>query len=294
MKTTEFSKKVLGGHSPTTEDWMTYLQQAHLEAPSMTPKTFAAFTNTHGRNPYEILATNAPFNKTSTLLDLACGDGHLIPYLLQQLGSDAKVFGVDMSEGELEVARAQVKDPRVTFINARAQNMPLETASIDHAFSHMAFMLMMPIEDVVRELARVIRPGGSFSAVIPMRSLPGSTSGALREGMIQFFNERYPQIKKTPSGDERVMTSDGVKELFDAKSGFDPVTLHDETFETKREADFETVWGYMKTMYFTSLLPDDAQAELKAKLALIAKGLERADGLLEMTWTLRLIRAQRL
>jgi SAM-dependent methyltransferase len=112
------------------------------------------------------------------VLDLACGDGHLLA-LLQPLGRP--LLGVDLSAGELAAARARLGDG-VALYQARAQALPLADASVAAVTCHMALMLMSEPAQVLAELARVLRPGGRLLAVLPRadatRGGPGSAPPA--------------------------------------------------------------------------------------------------------------------
>src|SRR6516162_9896417 len=119
-----FTNKIQNGQSPTDEDWTDHLLEAHNKAPSMTPDAFASYQTSEGKNSYQILADKISPN-TGHIVDLACGDGHLIPHLLPKLSHNGKISAVDMSAIELAIARRTVKDPRVSFFQAKAQNLPL-------------------------------------------------------------------------------------------------------------------------------------------------------------------------
>src|SRR4051794_25325741 len=84
MSDTKFANKVLNGEIINNEDWSEHLMEAHRISPRMTPLAFAPYKTSQGKNSYELLAdcVVASPSKNIHLLDLACGDGHLIPYLL--------------------------------------------------------------------------------------------------------------------------------------------------------------------------------------------------------------------
>jgi SAM-dependent methyltransferase len=261
----KFSEKLLQGLATTDEDWSEHLIEAHKTAPSMTPHAFAPYRTSEGLNSYEILARSivAPASDVS-VLDLACGDGYLLQFLLPRISPSSRVFGVDMSEGELAVARRSYGDPRVSFLNAKAQTLPLPPLSVDLAYCHMAFMLMLPVEPVVSELARVIKPGGKFSAIIGNRKSSGFFS-EIQQLVFRFLDSRYPRIKETKSGDPRVQSEDGLKQLFNPDRGFSD-TIKVFEFELIVATSREGVWNMMRDMYFIGLLPDDQKEALRKEL----------------------------
>src|SRR5262245_43903582 len=110
----DFAEKIRKGILPSEAEWESHLIKAHAEEPRQTPEAFAGFRTEEGLNSYEILANQLPLPPRSlNVTDLACGDGHLIPYLLPKLGAESKIVGVDMSVESIELAHAQIQDPRV-------------------------------------------------------------------------------------------------------------------------------------------------------------------------------------
>jgi len=91
-------------------------------------------------------------------LDVCTGTGLLAGLLARRVGPDGEVVGVDFTEAMLERARGRL--PAVRWICADARALPIPTAAVDVAT--MAFGLRN-IDDPVlalRELHRVVRPGG--------------------------------------------------------------------------------------------------------------------------------------
>lgn len=138
-----------------------FLKQWHARHAGGSAVVFGNARDAAGRTSYQRLA--AVVDDGVDALDLACGDG----FLLEAIAAAAprtRLTGVDMSEDELAAAARRL--PHVPLIEARAQVLPFEDASFDIVTCHMAFMLMDDVDGVLSEVRRVLRPGGSFAAVV--------------------------------------------------------------------------------------------------------------------------------
>jgi len=105
------------------------------------------------------------------VLDVCSGTGALAALLWRRVGAQGEVIGVDLTEAMLEVAKARV--PGVTFLVGDACQLPFPDRRF--AAATMAFGLRNIKERrlALRELARVLRPGGravilEFSQVHPL------------------------------------------------------------------------------------------------------------------------------
>ena len=89
------------------------------------------------------------------LLDVGCGGGaHAVAFAERGW----TVTGVDVSEAQLGLARGR----GVEIVKADAAELPFEDASFDAAVSIFTHTDVDDFPAVVRETARVLRPGGSF------------------------------------------------------------------------------------------------------------------------------------
>jgi SAM-dependent methyltransferase len=264
--------KVLRGEKPTDEDWTEYLLEAHRRSPSQTPRTFASFRTSNGNNSYELLAHSmeTTARPDAKIIDLACGDGFLIPFLLRGLGPQGRIVGIDMSESELAVAARSVTDSRISFHCAKAQALPVESATIDLVLCHMALMLMLPLEPVILELARVLKPKGRFSAIVGNRSAKRGLWEEIVNTSFGFADSRYAMIKETPTGDARVNTEAGLRTLFRPESGFGGIEeLID--FELDIKTTPNGIWEFMRDMYFVGMLPEPDQQALARMLTALGE-----------------------
>jgi SAM-dependent methyltransferase len=287
----KFGDKISRGETPTAEDWSIYLIEAHKQAPSMTPKAFAAHKTKTGLNSYQRLANTIETGDPRDLcvVDLACGDGHLIPYLLPKIDAGSTVFGIDMSEGELAVARQAVKDNRVKFLTAYAQELPLESGSVDYVFCHMALMLMMPVEPVVAELSRVLKLGGVFSAVIGARNTEGLFS-EIQSLIGRYLLSKYPTMKHVRTGDPRVGSLEGLRGLFDSRLGFNEIAdLEDVELEVRLPV--AELWSFIQDMYLVSMLAQPEQEELRAMVLALAQPHADPNGEVSFPFAMKLFTA---
>jgi ubiquinone/menaquinone biosynthesis C-methylase UbiE len=93
------------------------------------------------------------------VLDIGCGTGRLLRRIATAWPA-ARLTGVDPAEGMIQVARTLT--PAVTFLVGHGEAIPLPNASVDVAFSTVSFHHWQDQAAGVREVARVLRPGGLF------------------------------------------------------------------------------------------------------------------------------------
>jgi len=115
------------------------------------------FDRVHGR-AFDLAAR---FGEPHDILDVGCGSGRLLR-AAHRRWPKARLFGVDPSAGMVEAGK------RITPAELHltgAESIPLADASIDLAFSTIAFHHWADPAQGLREVARVLRPGGHFVLV---------------------------------------------------------------------------------------------------------------------------------
>jgi len=95
------------------------------------------------------------------VLDVGCGRGGTI-HVFKTFFKPSRLVGLDLSTNAIEFCRQAHKDPRVTFHEGDAENLPFEDGSFDivtnlessHSYPH--------IHRFYSEVYRVLAPGGHF------------------------------------------------------------------------------------------------------------------------------------
>lgn len=100
------------------------------------------------------------------LLDVATGTGDVLLGVLKHRG-DLSLTGVDPSEGMLEVAREKLAKKASLFSDSvhiragDARNLPFDNNSFDVVTISWGIRNVNPFQEGLREILRVLRPGGS-------------------------------------------------------------------------------------------------------------------------------------
>jgi arsenite methyltransferase len=98
-----------------------------------------------------------------TVLDLGSGGGIDVILSAKRVGPTGHAYGLDMTDEMLALARRNAADagiPNVTFLQGLIEEIPLPDASIDVVISNCVINLSTDKPSVLREIGRVLRPGG--------------------------------------------------------------------------------------------------------------------------------------
>lgn len=103
------------------------------------------------------------------VLDLGCGTGYPSILAAQAVGSKGTVVGIDLSENMLAVARRKAGESGVKNISYHAKDvtsLSYDAASFDAVISRFCLMFLPDIHGALKEIARVLKKRGYFSAAV--------------------------------------------------------------------------------------------------------------------------------
>ncbi|MFE2627683.1 class I SAM-dependent methyltransferase, partial [Streptomyces sp. NPDC059374] len=101
------------------------------------------------------------------VLDAGCGTGRALPPLRAAVGVSGVVLGVDLTPAMLEAARRAGRDRDGRLFLADVAALPLRPESVDAVFAAGLIAHLPHPADDLRELARVVRPGGTLALFHP-------------------------------------------------------------------------------------------------------------------------------
>jgi len=101
-----------------------------------------------------------------TVLDLGSGAGADVLISARRVGPTGRVIGLDMTDEMLALARANAAAAgiaNVDFVKGYIEHVPVADGSVDVVISNCVINLSADKGQVIREAARVLRPGGRFA-----------------------------------------------------------------------------------------------------------------------------------
>jgi SAM-dependent methyltransferase len=108
--------------------------------------------------------TAAAVQAGQRVLDLACGTGVLARAAAEWVGTQGSVTGLDLNPGMLAVAKR--KAPSIDWRQGRAEDLPFRDHSFDAVVSQFGLMFFQDRPSAIREMLRVLRPGGRLAIAV--------------------------------------------------------------------------------------------------------------------------------
>lgn len=127
---------------------------------------------------YEAAAGELGLRRGDRVLDAGCGTGRALTPLRAAVGPSGTVVGVDVTPAMLEAAVRAGRDRDGRLVLADVAALPLRSASLDAVFAAGLVAHLPRPQDDLRELARVVRPGGTLALFHPI----GRAALAARQG----------------------------------------------------------------------------------------------------------------
>ncbi|GAA1835075.1 class I SAM-dependent methyltransferase [Microlunatus capsulatus] len=146
-----------GGEEPL--DWKGFLSEFHRTRAGVAEAVLSRAT-AGDHSPYRWLG-RAVSADARVIVDLAAGSGPMSRVLAQP---GRTVVGVDLSAEELALAAERGPGP---WVRGDALRLPFRDGSVDVVTSSMGLVVVRPLEELLTEITRVLRPGGVLAAIAP-------------------------------------------------------------------------------------------------------------------------------
>jgi ubiquinone/menaquinone biosynthesis C-methylase UbiE len=164
-----------------------------------------------------------PVGKEAAILDVGCGSGLLLKKIGEQTPA-ARLCGLDHSSDMVTLSRQTCQElcvaGRAEFVTGSVSELPFADESFDLVTAFETIYFWPDIEGDLREVRRVLRPGGTFLAVVESYDDPA-------------FAERNQFCMELAGG--QVFTPEGISALLEA-AGFTNVQI-----DTIQEKNWMTV-----------------------------------------------------
>jgi ubiquinone/menaquinone biosynthesis C-methylase UbiE len=153
-----------------------------------------ALSMVRGREPDARLAAElTQLGPNDTVVDIGCGPGAAVRYAA---GIGASVVGVDPARMMLRMARLLTRSRKARYVEGAAESLPLPDGSATVAWAIATVHHWHDIDASVREIRRVLAPGGCFVA-IEKKTMPGAhglgTHG-WADAQVDVFAERLREL----------------------------------------------------------------------------------------------------
>jgi ubiquinone/menaquinone biosynthesis C-methylase UbiE len=192
-----------------------------------------------------------------SVLDVACGTGVLAREAADRVGASGSVFGVDINEGMLAIARQ--KTPNITWKIGPAESLPFKADTFDRVVSQFALMFFEDQTKAIAEMGRVARPGGTVTVAVwdSLAATPGYA--AVAEVLDELFGPEVAQSIQAPYslGDRQKLTS-----LF-AKAGMNDITIRTITGQARFASIEAWIYTDIKGWTLADIIDDEGYERLR-------------------------------
>jgi len=173
----------------------------------------------------------AELHAGQTVLDLGSGGGIDVLLSARRVGETGKVYGLDMTDEMLALARENQRIAKVTnveFLKGELEHVPLPDGVVDVIISNCVVNLSADKDRALAEAFRVLKPGGRFavSDVVVRGEVPagvrknvelwiGCLAGAMEEKEFEARLEKagFTDVSITPT---RIYTIDDARDFLSA------------------------------------------------------------------------------
>jgi len=130
------------------------------------------------------------------VVDVACGTGVLTIEAARAVAPHGTAVGLDLNSGMLAVARR--KAPDIDWRESPAEALPFDADGFDAAVSQFGLMFFHDRRQAIREMWRVLRPGGRLAIAVwdSLENTPGYSAVTLL--LARLFGDETAELLRAP------------------------------------------------------------------------------------------------
>lgn len=173
------------------------------------------------RSVYKLLCTVAGFTTLSNknILDVGCGDGHALRWLVEWGAEPANCYGVDAAKAIVEEAK-RLSASDINFSHSMGDELNFSDEKFDLILCFGVIIHVLEnstIESMAKEMFRVSKPGGYLFLLITNESV-NYNAGWMNQ-RVRTFNRKEQEVEKLFSDWKPIARDDtlqeGLKALLD-------------------------------------------------------------------------------
>ena len=168
------------------------------------------------------LADLAAPDKNELVLDVGTGTG-LVANLIAPRVKPGQVFGIDLSENMMSIARAH-KAKNVTYVGMAAEHLVFRPATFDLVTMGETLVYLADPTTALAEAHRVLKPGGKLALSVKRRSLNTRAQELFFLGMAPLARRHHLSLPRYSSERSRFGEPDVLPQILGA-AGFEMVRL---------------------------------------------------------------------
>ena len=177
----------------------------------------------HGRVAARLVDLAAPA-KNEQVLDVGTGTGQ-VAHLVAPRVSPGLVFGIDLSENMLSIARAK-KARNVQFVGMAAEHLVFRPHTFDLVTMGESLAYLADPTEALAEAHRVLRPGGRLAVSCQRRSLNTRAQELFFQGLTPLARRHYLSLPRYSSERAKFGEPDVLPKILEG-AGFAPGRLTD-------------------------------------------------------------------
>ena len=213
------------------------------------------------------LIRDAQLQPGERVLDVACGTGVIARLAAERVAPNGSVSALDVNAAMLSVARSIPAALPIKWYETAAESIPLPDGSFDVAFCQLGLMFIADKAAALREMHRVLRPGGRIyiSTAIPNRFFD-----VLDRAIAQHVSEDASAFVHAVFS----LNDPAVMRGLVADAGFKTETIgpHARQLELPPARDF--MWQYIHCTPLMAMLPQSGNAQTEALEKAVVAGWE--------------------